>query len=115
VSAGLGILLEALPKVRDDHGRGDLDYWFFGTAAMRYTGGFYWQQWNEALRRVLLDSQVATSDVCAGKGSWTPGSPLGREHGRVGSTALGALCLEAYYRLEPAPWKDAAEAAPAKK
>jgi hypothetical protein len=33
-------------------------------------------------------------------GSWEPKGPYSNEWGRVGQTALSALCLEVYYRYE---------------
>lgn len=68
-------------------------YWYYGTLAMRFSGGADWQRWNEAMQKQLLGSQ--RSD-----GSFDPDRQWGGYGGRVYQTALSALCLEAYYRYD---------------
>jgi hypothetical protein len=59
-------------------------------------GGEHWKIWNEHLKATLLPLQRKDGAM---SGSWDPIGdgkiPVG---GRVFSTALGALCLEVYYR-----------------
>jgi hypothetical protein len=84
----------------------NLYYWYYGTLGMFQQGGKYWPAWNKHMKKALLDNQRkggpmdrTAKDV---HGSWDPvgagGIPRG---GRVFSTALGALCLEVYYRYLP--------------
>jgi len=76
-----------------------LYYWYYGTLCTFQQGGDVWKKWNDALKPTLLDSQ------CKGgvnDGSWDyAGTAYGESWGRVGSTALSAMCLEVYYRYLP--------------
>jgi hypothetical protein len=74
----------------------DYYYWYYGTFAMFQMGGDHWTVWNEHLKSTLLPMQ-RQDGVFAG--SWDPvGGGRIPDGGRVFSTALGALCLEVYYR-----------------
>ncbi|MGH7151373.1 MAG: hypothetical protein ACREIU_11780 [Planctomycetota bacterium] len=70
-------------------------YWFYGSLAMFQMGGEDWRVWNAALKKALLEHQRRDGDAA---GSWDPIGAWGKDGGRVYSTALGALCLETYYR-----------------
>jgi hypothetical protein len=81
-------------------------YWYYGTLCMFQQGGDHWKNWNKNMKTALCENQRSggptdgtAKDV---DGSWDPvgggGIPRG---GRVFSTALGALCLEVYYRYLP--------------
>jgi hypothetical protein len=50
------------------------------------------------LTATLLGSQRAEGDDA---GSWDPNDVWGGHGGRVYTTAMGALCLEVYYRYLP--------------
>ena len=76
----------------------NLYYWYYGTLAMYQFGGTEWELWNSVTRDVLVDAQRNDGDLA---GSWDPIGPWGPYGGRVYSTALGALCLEVYYRFLP--------------
>jgi Squalene-hopene cyclase C-terminal domain len=89
----------------------DFYYWYYATLAMFQTGGENWKVWNKDLKPTLIDNQRkggpmdgSVNDV---DGSWDyTGDPYGGEkgHGKAGrvyTTALGALCLEVYYRYLP--------------
>ena len=76
----------------------NLYYWYYGTIAMYQLQGTYWQRWNENLRKTLLARQVKTGPLA---GSWDPNSRWDNYGGRIYSTALATLCLEAYYRFVP--------------
>ena len=76
----------------------DFVYWFFGSHALFQVGGDSWKQWNGALKETLLPHQRRGGDE---EGSWNPAGTWSAEGGRVASTALGALCLEVYYRYMP--------------
>ncbi len=81
-------------------------YWYYGTLGMFQQGGKHWRVWNKAMKKALCDNQRTGKLKDRSKddvdGSWDPvgtgGIPRG---GRVFSTALGALCLEVYYRYLP--------------
>ena len=74
-------------------------YWYYGTLVMFQMGGDYWKGWNVSMKKALLDNQRKGGDE---DGSWDPGDGERSAHkNRVMSTALGALCLEVYYRYLP--------------
>ncbi len=67
-------------------------YWYYGFLALYQHQGSRWEKWNEAASRVLVERQY-------GDGTWKP--RRWKECGEVVATALGALCLEVYYRYLP--------------
>lgn len=73
-------------------------YWYYGTLSLHQLQGPRWQTWNTALRRELIQSQESQGDDT---GSWAPDTVWGTYGGRVYTTAIGALCLEVYYRYLP--------------
>jgi Squalene-hopene cyclase C-terminal domain len=90
----------------------DFYYWYYATLAMFQCGGDNWKIWNKALKPTLVNNQRrggpldgSVKDV---EGSWDytgdrwadDTKPMGGA-GRVFTTALGALCLEVYYRYLP--------------
>jgi hypothetical protein len=70
-------------------------YWHHGTEALVRIGNESWTSWNGALKKALLSKQRRDGDAA---GSWDPAGTYGKVGGRVYSTALCALMLEAYYR-----------------
>ncbi|MBI2827054.1 MAG: hypothetical protein HYX69_20465 [Planctomycetia bacterium] len=87
-------LLDDLPG----QGPPNFYYWYYGTLGMFQLQGDSWRKWNEAVSTALTRSQRKTGDAT---GSWDPDGVWGGYGGRVFSTALGALCLEVYYRYLP--------------
>ncbi|MFN9717301.1 MAG: prenyltransferase/squalene oxidase repeat-containing protein, partial [Planctomycetota bacterium] len=73
-------------------------YWYYGTLAMYQFGGQPWQDWNVAVRDLLVSEQVQNGSE---SGSWDPNDRWGRSGGRLYSTALATLTLEVYYRFLP--------------
>jgi hypothetical protein len=80
-------------------------YWYYGTLAMFQMGGNQWTTWNKALKKTLLPNQRkggpmdgSAQDV---DGSWDLVGGLDKIGGRTYTTAVGALCLEVYYRYLP--------------
>ncbi|MFH0938072.1 MAG: prenyltransferase/squalene oxidase repeat-containing protein [Planctomycetota bacterium] len=73
----------------------DLYYWYYGTLCVFQQGGDLWKRWNDGMKKALIENQCKQGDD---KGSWNPVGDYAGEWGRVGQTALGALCLEVYYR-----------------
>ena len=95
-------LIASLPNDRETN----LYYWYYASLALhgRHAASeparAAWITWNDALTSVLLPSQIADGPNA---GSWDPNCLWGGYGGRVYSTALGAMCLEVYYRYAPAP------------
>ncbi len=74
----------------------DFYYWYYATYAMHNMGEGHRIWWNQKIRDVLLDKQSRDGDMA---GSWDPkGDHWAGHGGRTYTTALGALCLEVYYR-----------------
>jgi len=73
----------------------DLYYWYYGTLCAFQQGGEMWKKWNDAMKPTFINSQRRHGDE---DGSWDPVGCFASEWGRVGQTALSALCLEVYYR-----------------
>jgi hypothetical protein len=100
------LLLGELPG----HGEPNLYFWYYGSIAMYQLQGDYWKRWSEALRITLLATQRTAGTLA---GSWDPNTRWDGYGGRVYSTALATLCLEAHYRFLPlnAPEKTTARPA----
>ncbi|MBI1902293.1 MAG: squalene--hopene cyclase, partial [Planctomycetia bacterium] len=81
-------------------GQTNLYFWYYATLALYQRQGEGWERWNQALTNALLSSQ-------RGDGSWDNDTVWGSHGGRVFQTALGALCLEVYYRYTPAIEREA--------
>lgn len=81
--------------------RKDFNYWYFATYAMHNMGEEDRIWWNKRMRDVLVDHQLRQGDLT---GSWDPKGDMAMTTGggRIESTALGALCLEVYYRYTDA-------------
>ncbi|MBL9123917.1 MAG: hypothetical protein JNG90_09820, partial [Planctomycetaceae bacterium] len=87
-------ILEEVPG----RGQANLYYWYYASLALHNLQGDSWDQWNEALRRELLESQEKSGPLA---GSWPTDSLWSGYGGRVYTAAMGALCLEVYYRYLP--------------
>jgi len=84
----------------------DFYYWYYATLGMFQMGGEDWSKWNKALKPTLVDNQRKGGPLDGSEndvdGSWdTDKDRYGKECGRVYTTALGALCMEVYYRYLP--------------
>lgn len=84
--------------------RTNLYYWYYATLAIHQHQGENWLRWNHALQEALVTTQRHADGLA---GSWDPDPVWGGYGGRVYATALGALCLEVYYRFLPL-YKDTA-------
>ncbi len=73
----------------------NLYYWYYGTLAMHQRGGKDWEQWNAAMRDLIVSEQRAVGPQA---GSWDPRGIWGSYGGRIYSTAVATLSLEVYYR-----------------
>ena len=66
-------------------------YWYHATVGMRPLGERSWREWYVAATKALLAAQDED-------GSWPPAGRWGHQGGRVYTTALAVLTLEATYR-----------------
>jgi hypothetical protein len=90
----------------------DMYYYYYATQVVHFFEGDEWRDWNEGpkgadgtrkggMRDWLVELQVTKQG--ANQGSWDPDKAfIGQQCGRVGTTAMCVLTLEAYYRY-PAP------------
>jgi hypothetical protein len=95
VDKGAELLKQRLPEWDPDGLGNDIYYWYYGSYALFQLGGPRWDAWNKAAKKALVDNQRHDGDF---KGSWDPKDAWGHAGGRVYMTALGALCLEVYFR-----------------
>lgn len=78
----------------------NLYYWYYATLALHRAqhvspeAAIAWRRWNDALTRTLVATQNPD-------GSWPETCIWAGYGGRVFTTALGAMCLEVYYRYVP--------------
>lgn len=80
-------LLSQLPG----SGRDNYYGWYYASLALHQLQDDAWHTWNAAMKRHLLARQLPS-------GSWPTDSEWGGYGGRIYTTAMGALCLEVYYR-----------------
>ncbi|MBN1911996.1 MAG: hypothetical protein JW818_19900 [Pirellulales bacterium] len=72
---------------------------YYATQLLFHYGGEAWDDWNPAMRDLLLRSQEMNG---LEKGSWYfPGVSYNERGGRLYCTALSVLILETYYRYDP--------------
>ncbi|WP_254508796.1 hypothetical protein [Anatilimnocola floriformis] len=92
---------EAATFISQELPRGDrvnLYYWYYGTLGLFQKHDADWVRWNNAMQAALLPKQRGDDQYL---GSWDPDQVWGGYGGRVYSTSLACLCLEAYYRYLP--------------
>ena len=93
--AGADYLLTQLPDVKQ--GRTSY-YWYYGTQVMYHMQGSYWQEWNTALRDMVVETQIKDGPMA---GTWNPVDGWEKRGGRVYATSMKLLLLEIYYRHLP--------------
>ena len=89
------LILASPPTWSTSDGSIDHYYWYYGTYALYQYGGRPWAQWERRLKQAVVDPQRRDGNF---DGSWDPVGVWGEDGGRVYSTALLCLTLEAYYR-----------------
>jgi hypothetical protein len=94
LQSGVKYLLGHLPR----KGQESSYYWYYGTQVMYHVQGDAWQQWNLALRDMLVAAQVKTGHLA---GTWDPSDQWEQRGGRIFATSLRLLMLEVYYRHLP--------------
>lgn len=89
----------------------DMYFYYYATQVVHFFEGEEWRTWNEGakqpdntrkggMRDLLIDLQ--NTKAGANEGSWEPeGGFIGRQCGRLGTTAMCVLTLEVYYRHLP--------------
>ncbi len=92
-------LLRSKPPVWDEKG-GSIDhyYWYYATYALFQYGGSHWTDWQKKLETAVVKHQHRDGSKKNLVGSWDPIGAWGEDGGRVYSTAILTLTLEAYYR-----------------
>lgn len=88
-------ILRKPPVWNEADGSIDMYYWYYASYAMYQMGGKWWTQWSKVMTDAVLKTQKMAGNP---KGSWDPVDAWGEDGGRVYSTAIMVLCLEAYYR-----------------
>lgn len=90
-------LIASKPPVWDE-ARGSIDhyYWYYGSYALFQAGKKHWRDWSRKLTDAVVNTQRKDANF---KGSWDPAGAWGDDGGRVYSTAILVLTLEAYYRF----------------
>jgi hypothetical protein len=89
-------LILSKPPIWDPKG-GTIDeyYWYYATYALFQMGGKHWTEWSKKLTDSVVKKQREDGNF---KGSWDPIGAWGEDGGRVYTTAILVLTLEAYYR-----------------
>ncbi len=92
-------LLLQRPPVWDEQG-GTVDHyaWYYASYALFQMGGKRWTAWQRRLEPTLIGKQFRDPKDGNRFGSWDPACAWGEDGGRVYSTAILALCLQANYR-----------------
>jgi len=88
-------ILAAPPRWDADASAVDHYYWYYATYALYQMGRHHWDEWREHLTKAVLRTQRHDGNFT---GSWDPAGVWGEQGGRVYSTAMLVLTLEAYYR-----------------
>jgi hypothetical protein len=95
MEAAADTMLRKPPVWNENDGSIDMYYWYYGSYAMYQVGGRHWDTWARALTNAVVKTQEEEGNP---RGSWDPVDAWGEDGGRVYSTAIMVLCLEAYYR-----------------
>jgi len=93
--AGADYLLTQLPEKSQG---ATSYYWYYGTQVMYHMQGNYWQEWNAALRDMVVETQIKDGHMA---GTWNPIDNWEHRGGRIYSTSIKLLLLEIYYRHLP--------------
>lgn len=105
LSGMAGKLVKGLPVWDANKINNDMYHWYYTTLALFQYGGDHWKTWNKAMVEVLVKNQSVGGPLDGSKkdidGSWdSEGDYWGKNLGRIYTTAMGAFCLEVYYRYE---------------
>ena len=95
MKAAAGRILEKPPRWDEKAGTIDFYYWYFATRALAATGGDSWTRWHRNLQREVLVNQHLDKSKRNLYGSWAPVDAWGHHGGRVYSTAILCMTLQA--------------------
>ncbi|MFT4512187.1 MAG: hypothetical protein ACI89X_001291 [Planctomycetota bacterium] len=98
MNAAANLLTKTLPKWDEKDGSIDHYYWYYGTYALFQMGGKPWRQWKKSLERAVGPHQYSDDSNTNTFGSWDPVGAWGEDGGRVYSTAILTLTMQANYR-----------------
>lgn len=95
---GAAYLMQHLPPANGKTA-GPNYYYYYATQVLHHLEGKNWDLWNHYMREHFLRTQETEGHA---KGSWSPvGSDYGARGGRIYTTSMTLLTLEAYYRHLP--------------
>lgn len=95
---GAAYLMQNLPPA-NGKAVGPNYYYYYATQVLHHLEGKNWDLWNHYMREHFLRTQETEGHA---KGSWSPvGSDYGARGGRIYTTSMTLLTLEAYYRHLP--------------
>lgn len=92
---GVALCIALPPVWNEATGVIDMYHWHHATEALRQIGGAEWGDWRSKMLETATGHQRKGSTYGAYRGSWDPVDPWGDDGGRVYSTAMMTLCLEA--------------------
>jgi hypothetical protein len=98
MTASANLILSKPPIWDVKAGTIDHYYWYYATYAMFQMGGRHWTEWQKKLNDAVVKPQHMDKAKKNLYGSWDPIGAWGEDGGRVYSTAILTLTLEAYFR-----------------
>ncbi len=98
MKAAADVLVQKPPVWDAKAGSIDHYYWYYGSYALFQMGGPRWTAWQQKLEPAVLPHQHRDRRNMNLHGSWDPAGVWGEDGGRVYSTALLALTLQANFR-----------------
>ena len=99
MTAAADLILSKPPIWDESAGTIDHYYWYHATHALFQMGGTHWTTWQKALEGAVVDNQRLDKAQKNLYGSWDPKCAWGEDGGRVYSTAILVLTLEAPHRF----------------
>ncbi|TWU35307.1 hypothetical protein Q31b_54030 [Novipirellula aureliae] len=82
---------QSLLRQKPGSGQDNYYYWYYATVALHQLQSDAWTEWNEAMQKRLLETQLPN-------GQWPTTSVWGGYGGSIYTTSMATLCLESYYR-----------------
>jgi hypothetical protein len=98
MKAAADLILSKPPIWDTKAGTIDHYYWYYATYSLFQMGGRHWTEWQKKLETAVVKNQHMDKSKKNLYGSWDPVCAWGEDGGRVYSTAILVLTLEAYYR-----------------
>ena len=98
MKAAADLILSKPPIWDEKAGTIDHYYWYYATYALFQMGGTHWTAWQKKLEAAVVKNQNLDKAKKNLYGSWNPTCAWGEDGGRVYSTAILALTLQANSR-----------------